>query len=214
MSYSRIILYFPCPNPRISHISMKLWYHLLKNRILKARSGCYMCILITIGILLLPDNRTRSYMCIHRGTLRCLVSQSCLILCDPMDCSPPGSSVHVDIPGKNTGAGCHAHLQGIFLTQRINPGLPQGRRILYHPSLQESPRILEWVAHPFSRGIFLTQESNQGLLHCRQILYQLSYQESPISKPMCTHISNSFCIHSSAYKSESHSVYVWLFASP
>ena len=42
---------------------------------------------------------------------------SCLILCDPMDCSPPGSSVHGDSPSKNTGAGCHALLQGIFPTQ-------------------------------------------------------------------------------------------------
>ena len=24
----------------------------------------------------------------------CLITKSCLILCDPMDCSPPGSSVH------------------------------------------------------------------------------------------------------------------------
>ena len=24
----------------------------------------------------------------------CLVAKSCLTLCDPMDCSPPGSSVH------------------------------------------------------------------------------------------------------------------------
>ena len=35
----------------------------------------------------------------------CLVAQSCLTLCDPMDCSPPGSSVHGDFPGKNTGVG-------------------------------------------------------------------------------------------------------------
>ena len=41
-----------------------------------------------------------------------LVAQSCLTLCDPMDCSPPGSSVHGDFPGKNTGVGCHALLQG------------------------------------------------------------------------------------------------------
>ena len=33
----------------------------------------------------------------------CLVAQSCLIPCDPMDCSLPGCSVHVDFPGKNTG---------------------------------------------------------------------------------------------------------------
>ena len=38
----------------------------------------------------------------------CLVTQSCPTLCDPMDCSPPGSSVHGDPPGKNTGVGCHA----------------------------------------------------------------------------------------------------------
>ena len=36
----------------------------------------------------------------------CLVSQLCLALCDPMDCNPPGSSVHGDSPGKNTGLGC------------------------------------------------------------------------------------------------------------
>ena len=38
--------------------------------------------------------------------------ESCLILCDPMDCSPPGSSIHGDSLGKNTGVGCHALLQG------------------------------------------------------------------------------------------------------
>ena len=37
------------------------------------------------------------------------VAQTCLTLSDPMDCSPPGSSVHRpwDSPGKNTGVGCH-----------------------------------------------------------------------------------------------------------
>ena len=38
----------------------------------------------------------------------CFVTQSCLILCKPMDCSPPGFSVHGDSPGKNTGMDCHA----------------------------------------------------------------------------------------------------------
>ena len=47
----------------------------------------------------------------------CLVTQSALTLCDPMDCSLPGSSVHGDSPGKNTGVGCHALFQGIFPTQ-------------------------------------------------------------------------------------------------
>ena len=43
-----------------------------------------------------------------------LTTHSCPTLCDPMDCSPPGSSVHGDSPSKNTGVGCHAFFQGIF----------------------------------------------------------------------------------------------------
>ena len=43
-----------------------------------------------------------------------------LTLCDPMDCSPPGSSIHGDSPGKNTGVGCHVLLKGIFPTQEAN----------------------------------------------------------------------------------------------
>ena len=82
----------------------------------------------------------------------CVLSCFSLTLCDSMDCNPPGSSVHGDSPGKNTGVGCHALLQGIFPTQGSNPGLPHCRRILYQLSHQGSPRILEWVAYPFSRG--------------------------------------------------------------
>ena len=59
-----------------------------------------------------------------------LVAQSCLTLCNPMDCSLSGSSVHGDSPGQHTGVGCHALLQGIFPTQRSNPGFLHCRRIL------------------------------------------------------------------------------------
>ena len=52
-----------------------------------------------------------------------LVAPSCLSLCDSVDCSPPGSFVHGDSPGKNSGVGCHELLQGIFPTQGLNPGL-------------------------------------------------------------------------------------------
>ena len=60
--------------------------------------------------------------------------QSCLTLCNAMESSPPGSSVHGDSPGKNTGVGCHVFLQGIFPTQESNPcllSLLHCRRILY-----------------------------------------------------------------------------------
>ena len=76
----------------------------------------------------------------------CLVTQLCLTLCDPMDCCPPGPSVHGDSPGKHTGVGWHALLQGIFPTQGSNPGLLLCRQILYHLSHQGSPLYLG-VAH-------------------------------------------------------------------
>ena len=44
----------------------------------------------------------------------------------------------------------HSLLQGIFPTQGLNPGLPHCRQILYQLSHKGSPRILEWVAYPFS----------------------------------------------------------------
>ena len=44
-----------------------------------------------------------------------------------------------DSPGKNTGVGCHAHLQGIFPTQGWNLGLLHFRQILYCLSHQGSP---------------------------------------------------------------------------
>ena len=45
-------------------------------------------------------------------------------------------------PGKNTGVGIHSLLQGIFLTQRSNIGLPHCRQILYHLSHQGSPKSI------------------------------------------------------------------------
>ena len=57
---------------------------------------------------------------IKNCSVLCLVIQSCLTLCDPMDCSPPGSSIHGESPGKNTGVSCQALLQGIFPTQESN----------------------------------------------------------------------------------------------
>ena len=49
-----------------------------------------------------------------------LVAQSCPTLCNCVDCSPPGSSVHEDSPGKNTREVCHTLLWGIFPTQELN----------------------------------------------------------------------------------------------
>ena len=67
-------------------------------------------------------------------------------------------------PGKNTGVGCHALLQGIFPTQGSNPCLPHCRWILYCLSHQGSSRILEWVAYPVSSGS--SQPRNQTGVSC------------------------------------------------
>ena len=66
-------------------------------------------------------------MCIYTKSL-----QSCPTLCNPMDCSPPGSSVHgILSPSKNTGVGGHVFLQGIFPTP-VSYVSCIGRLVLYH----------------------------------------------------------------------------------
>ena len=64
----------------------------------------------------ISDSSQIKFKFVHAKSL-----QSCPILCDPIDCSPLGSSVHGDSLGKNTEVGCHALLlQGNFPTQGSN----------------------------------------------------------------------------------------------
>ena len=65
-------------------------------------------------------------------------------------------------PGQNTGV--RSLLQGIFPTQGSNPGLPPCSWILYQLSHKGSPRILEWVAYPFSIGS--SQPRNRTRVSC------------------------------------------------
>ena len=106
----------------------------------------------------------------------CLVAQSCPTLCDPMDCSPPDSSVHGILQAGILEWVAMPSPQGFFTTQGSNPGLPHCRQILYLLSHQENPRILEWIAYPVSRGTSRPRNLNRGLLHCSRMLYQLSHQ--------------------------------------
>ena len=70
----------------------------------------------------------------------CAQSLSCVqLFATPWTASLPSSSVCGDSPGKNTGVGCHALLQGIFLTQGSNAHLLYCRQILYPLSHPESP---------------------------------------------------------------------------
>ena len=85
--------------------------------------------------------------------LMCLVTHSCLTLCDPVDCSPPGSSVCGDSLGKDTGVGCHALLVSydynqITVTQKPGSGRGQSPHVSKEstgyraPDLQQSRRLL------------------------------------------------------------------------
>ena len=87
-----------------------------------------------------------------------------------------------DSPDKNTGVGCHTLLQEIFPTQRSNPGLPHCRRILYQLSHQGSPRILEWVADPFSSRSSWRRNRTRVSCITGGLFYQLNYQGSPFPK--------------------------------
>ena len=78
--------------------------------------------------------------------------------------NPPGQNTGVgsysliqgswNSPGQDTGAGSQFLHQGIFPTQGLNPGPPHCRQLLSQLSHQGSPKILEWVAYPFSSRSF------------------------------------------------------------
>ena len=110
------------------------------------------------------------------NSLPVLVAESCLTLCNPMDCSPPGFSVHGILqarilewitipfsrgssqPRDQTWVSCTAGR--LFTIQGNNLGI-------YH---QGSPKNTGAGRHSLLWRIFLIQGSNLGLLHCRQIV--------------------------------------------
>ena len=115
----------------------------------------------------LSSGREESNSLDHQGSpqayfldVLCLVTQSTLR--NPMNCIPPGFSVHGDSPGKNTGVGWHALLQGIFLTQGSNPDLLHCRWSLCCLS--------HWWLGSFWK---LTQFSWVSLMYTGSILYML-----------------------------------------
>ena len=127
-----------------------------------------------------------SFCCFPFATLTCTESsldpdfvpesesESCSVVSDsfrPHELYSPWNS-----PGQDTGMGSLSLLQGIFPTQGLNPGLPLCRQILYQLSHKGSPRILEWVACPFSRESSRPRHPTRGLLRCRRILDQVSHK--------------------------------------
>ena len=111
--------------------------------------------------------------------------QSCLILCNPMDCSLPGFSVHGNSPGNNTGVGCHFLLQGIFLTQESDLSL----LCLLHWQVGSFPLAspgkpkLSLVGVFLNHGVWQTRKiGDKGLTHARLSKQQLE-PEKPEDSP-------------------------------
>ena len=77
------------------------------------------------------------------------VSESRSVMSDSL--RPHGLYSSWNSLGQNSVLGSLSLLQELFPTQRLNPGLPHCRQILYQLSHKGSPRILEWVAYPFFR---------------------------------------------------------------
>ena len=100
----------------------------------------------------------------------CLVAQTCPTLCDPTGYS---------LPGKNTGVGCHAKLQGICPTQGSNPGLPLCRQILYCLSHQGSPKLWEKQAKFQSECLHFNSDRHKITLF-------LGYAHSSGLRPSCS----------------------------
>ena len=95
---------------------------------------------VNVNLILKHSNTNSSWntvwrnIWVHHGLDSAKSLQSRPTFCDPMDCSPPGSSLHGDSPGKNTGVGCCALLQGSSRSKdwtRVCCVSCIGRQVLY-----------------------------------------------------------------------------------
>ena len=99
--------------------------------VIKRKTLSFAAIWMDLEIVILSDmsQRKPNTMC---AVLSCSVVSDSLT---PMNCGPPGSSVHGDSPGKYTRVGCHALLQGNL----PNPGTEPRSPALQADSLPSEP---------------------------------------------------------------------------
>ena len=135
---------FPSKNTGVDcHCFLRFSYIYTSNYISPLQIICafFLCNMPTHVLYILPE--------LHCPYLK-VILKSCSVMSDSLrhhGLYSPGDS-----PGQNTGVGSLSLLQGIFPTWGLNPSLPHCRQILYQLSHKGSPRILEWVAYPFSSG--------------------------------------------------------------
>ena len=114
-------------------------------------------------------------VCVLRAVLSCLVVS---ISCNPMDCSPPGSFVHGDSPGKNTGLDCHTLLQGSS----------------QHRDQTQVSRIASWFLTSWAirEAPLLLQMANFILFYCWVVFHCICIYTSSLSIHLLMDLS---CYH-------------------
>ena len=102
----------------------------------------------------------------------------------PMDCSPPGSSVHGIFPGKNPRAGCHFLLQGIFPTQDWTPVSYIGRWVFFnHWATREAPVYIYIHTHVMFISIKHTFIFKGSVIHSSSSTDPLNLEEYGLQFP-------------------------------
>ena len=118
-----------------------------------------------------------SQSCIVPFPVRVCESESHIVLSDSL--WPHGLYSPWNSLDQNTGVGSLSLLQGIFPTQGLNPSLPYCGQILYQLSHKGSPRILEWVACPFSRGSSWPRNQTEVSCLAGRFFINWAIRESP-----------------------------------
>ena len=137
-------------------------------------------------------------MSVHAKSL-----QLCLTLCDPMDCSPPGSFVHGILQARILEWIAIPSSRGSSQPRDLTQSLPYCTWILYGLSHQESPGILEWVAYPFSSGS--SPPRNWTCISCimGEFFTNWATREVLVGPPLCL-------IPIESCKWTEQSIWVWL----
>ena len=122
-----------------------------------------------LGVALVAAGSMAPAAFVYWTLVRAQSLQSCPTLCNPVDCSTSGSSVHGIFPAKNTGVGCHALFQGIFPTQGLNQHLLHvlhWRWILYPLSYWENP-VTELPGKPWllNSWLYFSSTSHKGFYY-------------------------------------------------
>ena len=110
-------------------------------------------------------------------------SESCSVVSNSLQSH--GLNSPWNSPGQNAGVGSLSLLQRIFPTQGSNPGLPHCRWILCQLSHKGSPRILKWVAYPFSRGSSQTRDQTGVSCFAGRFFTKGAIREALIGANVC-----------------------------